>query len=291
MDNRLKIKGIAPVMVYIGLATMIMISTGLAYGYKLSTESSQAKRLYEKGMQLVEEEQFEPAIGLFKQAAGIDPLFMQAHFRYIDVSRSIGRSAEVIEEYRLKAEQNPESALAIYFYGRAVEDLAEKLKKYRVTLQLNPEFFWAQYGIGGIYLIQRRYDEAIIALNKTLEMNPEMIEAIHLLGTVYLEKGMMIQALALFEKAAVIDSTDPGVYLSLGQAYSQMDKYESAEKAFRYAASLSPNHPLTYYYLGLVCEMQQRNEQAVIEYENFLRLAPDHELASMVANNIKKLRK
>ena len=128
-------------------------------------------------------------------------------------------------------------------------------------------------------------------MNKTLEINPEMVEAIHLLGTVYLEKGMLIQALELFEKATAIDSTNPSIYLSLGQAYSQMDRYESAEKAFRIAAKLSPNSPLTYYYLGLVCEMQQRNEQAVIEYENFLKLAPDHELAPMVANNIKKLRK
>jgi tetratricopeptide (TPR) repeat protein len=291
MYNRKKIKSFVPAAVFIGLAAMVLISSGFAHGYKLSTDNSQAKRLYEKGLALVEEEKFEPALELFSRAVEIDPQFMQAHFRYIDVSRSLGRGDKVIEEYRIKAEQNPKSARALYFYGRALQDLAEKMRQYRATLQLDSKFFWAQYGIGGIYLIQRRYDEAIVALNKTLEMNPKMIEAIHLLGTVYLEKDMLFQALELFEEAVVIDNENPSVYMSLGQAYSRMDKYESAEKAFRNATALSPNSPLTYYYLGLVCEMQQRNEQAVIEYENFLRLAPDHELASMVANNIKKLRK
>ena len=150
MYNDLEKKRIVPAAVSIGLAVMLLISSGFVNGYQLSTDNSQAKRLYEKGLSLVEEENFELALEQFRQAIEVDPMFMQAHFRYIDVSRSLGRSKRVIEEYRLKSEQNPQSARAKYFYGRAVEDLAEKMRVYRATLELDPTLFWAQYGIGGI---------------------------------------------------------------------------------------------------------------------------------------------
>ncbi|MBN2288325.1 MAG: tetratricopeptide repeat protein [Candidatus Glassbacteria bacterium] len=278
-------------MVLTGLAALAATSPCSAESRRLNSDHPQALRLFEEGLEQVDAEQFDRAAENFRQAVELDPGFMQAHFRYMDVLRGIGRNEQMIEEYRKQAEQNPKSARCLYLYGRALEDLDLKRARYRDALQLDPGYYWAQYGIGAIYLVQRRYDEAIIAFNKTLEMNPQMVEAIHLLGTVYLEKGMPIQARERFEEAAAIDSTNHMIYLSLGQVYSQMDRYESAEKAFRQAAAISPKYPMTYYYLGLVCELQGRNEQAVIEYENFLRLAPGHELSSVVTDNIKKLRK
>ena len=291
MNYRRLIKRLVPAVVLIGLGAFIAGSLLPVNGSELSSGNPQAVRLYEEGLKLVDQDKFEPAVDKFRQAIKLDQGFLRAHFRYIDVSRGMGKGEQIVEEYRARAEENPKSALDLYLYGRALENLAEKRAQYRAALEIDTGFYWAQYGIGGIYLVQRRYDEAIIALNKTLEMNPKMVEAIHLIGTVYLEKGMLIQARERFEEAAAIDSSNQMVYMSLGQVYSQMDQFESAEKSFRKAASLSPNNPMAYYYIGLVCEMQGRSEQAVVAYEMFLRLDPDHELASMVENNIKKLRK
>ncbi len=258
---------------------------------QLSSDNPLAVRLYEEGLRLVDEEKLPTAIEKFSQAISLDPGFLRAHFRYMDVMRVVGRGEEIIEEYRRKVEQNPQSAVEIYLYGRALDSLDQKRRQYRAALEADPGFYWAQYSIGGIYLVQQRYDEAIIALNKTLEMNPKMAEAFHLLGTVYLKKGMLIQAREQFEEAINIDSKNHLIYLSLGQVYSQLEKLESAEKAFRQAAALAPKYAMTYYYIGLVCEMQNRTEQALVAYETFLRLDPDHELASAVNKNIKKLRK
>ena len=286
-----KIKRILPIAMLLGLAACVANSPCFADIRGADSDSPRANRLFEEGLSLVNEEQFDKALEKFSRAIEIDPGFLRAHFRYMDVMRATGRGQQMMEEYRKKLEQTPNNVLEIYLHGRSLEDLDQKRAQYRAALQLDPSFYWAQYGIGGIYLVQRRLDEAIVALNKTLEMNPQMVEAIHLLGTVYLEKGMLIQARERFEEAAAIDSSNHMIHLSLGQVLSQMDRYESAEKAFRRAAAISPKYPMTFYYLGLVLEMQGRTEQAVVEYEYFLRLAPDHELSSVVSNNIKKLRK
>jgi len=290
MDYRRLIKHIVSVAVLIVLA--IFIATSLCSGEEreLSSDNPRAVSFYEDGLRLVDEEKFDPAIEKFRQAIRLDPRFLRAHFRYIDVSRAVGRGEEIIEEYRKKAELNPQSAADLYLYGRTLEDLDLKRRQYRAALQADPKFYWAQYGIGGTYLVQRRYDEAIVALNKTLEMNPKMVEAIQLIGTVYLEKGMLIQARERLEEAAAIDNTNHMIYLSLGQVYSQLNQFETAEKFFRRAAVLSPKYLMSYYYIGLVCEIQNKSEQAIVAYETFLRLAPDHELASMIAKNIKKLK-
>ena len=290
MDCRRLIKHVVPVTVVTVL--VIFTATALCSGEerKLISENTRAVSLYEEGLRLVDEEKFDQAIERFRQAIRLDPQFLRAHFRYIDVSRAVGRVEEIIEEYRKKAELKPQSAQDLYLYGRTLEDLDQKRRQYRAALEADPEFYWAQYGIGGTYLVQRRYDEAIVALNKTLEMNSKMVEAIHLIGTVYLERGMLIQARERLEEAAAIDDTNHMIYLSLGQVYSQLNQFETAEKYFRRAAALSPKYPMSYYYIGLVCEMQNKSEQAVVAYENFLRLAPDHELASLVTKNIKKLK-
>ena len=277
--------------VWLVLAIFTVSSPCRGESRALNSDNPVAVRLYEEALQMVDEEKFDTAIEKFSRAIRLDPQFLKAHFRYMDVMRVVGRGEEIIEEYRKKADQNPQNALEIYLYGRAMEDMSQKQRQYRAALEADPEFYWAQYGIGGIYLVQRRYDEAIIALNKTLEMNPKMVEAIHLMGTVYLEKGMLIQARERFEEAVAIDSKNNLIYMSLGQVYSQLDKLESAEKAFRKAAELAPKNAMTYYYIGLICEMQNRPEQAVVAYESFLRLDPDHELAPAVKKNINKLKK
>ena len=291
MDYHRLIK--SEVSMAVSLILAIFATTSLCWGEgsNLISDNPLAVRLYEEGLRLVDEEKFNPAIEKFSQAISLDPRFLRAHFRYMDVMRVVGRGEEIIGEYRRKVEQNPQSAVEIYLYGRALENLDQKRRQYRAALEADPGFYWAQYSIGGIYLVQQRYDEAIIALNKTLEMNPKMADAFHLTGTVYLKKGMLIQAREQFEEAVTIDSKNHLIYLSLGQVYSQLDKLESAEKAFRQAAALAPKYAMTYYYIGLVCEMQNRSEQAVVAYETFLRLDPDHELATAVNENIKKLRK
>jgi tetratricopeptide (TPR) repeat protein len=260
-------------------------------GQALESSNPQAVSLYKEGLQLAGQDKFNEAIEKLSQAIKTDPNFIQAHLRYMDAFRSAGRGKEVVTMYENLLKQNPSSALYHFLYGRTLNDMDAKRAEYKKALAVDPTFYWAQLGIGGSYLIEKRYDEAIVALNKTLNLKPGMVDAMRLLAGIYLEKSMPHQARRLLEEAVMSDSTDSGTYIRLGQAYSQLERFQSAEKAFLKAISLEPEEPLIYYYLGLSREIGNNRQGALEAYRKFLDMAPEHELAQSARKNIEKLSK
>ena len=260
-------------------------------GQALESSNPQAISLYNEGLQLAAEDKFSEAIEKLRQAIDTDPNFIQAHLRYMDAFRSAGRGREVITMYENLLKQNPTSALYHFLYGRTLSDMDAKRAEYKKALAADPTFYWAQLSIGGSYLMEKRYDEAIVALNKTLNLKPGAVEALRLLAGIYLEKAMPHQARRLLEEAAVSDSTDYRIHIRLGQAYSQLERFQSAEKAFLKAISLAPEEPLIYYYLALSREIGNNRQGALEAYRKFLDMAPEHELAQSARKNIEKLSK
>lgn len=276
----------APVMI-----VMVAIQAGLCSAKELHSTNSSAIALYNEGLRLAEEENFNDALLKLRQAIDSDPNFLEAHLRYMDAFKGVGRGEEVVDMYGNLLKKNPDSPLFHFLYGRTVGDMNEKRAEFRKALELDPQFYFAQYGIGGSYMIEGRQDEAIVALNRALEMKPDMVDALVLQGSIYLDKGMPLQARDLLEKAATIDTANSGIYLRLGQAYSQMERFESAEKAFYRAQTISPKEPMIYYYLGLVSEMSGKNQAAVDNYQRFVELAPDHKFVSAVKKTLEKLKR
>ena len=272
------------------------IITALAWPARLSgqafdSSNPRAIALYEEGLKLAEQEQFNEALEKLRQAIDADPNFVQAHLRYMDAFRSVGRGKEIVTIYKNLMDQNPESALYHFLYGRTLNDMDAKRAEYKKALAADPAFFRAQFGIGGSYIIEKRYDEAIVALNKTLNLKPGMVDAMRLLAGIYLEKSMPHQARRLLEEAVAIDSSDAGIYIRLGQAYSQLDRFQGAEKAFLKAAALQPEEALIYYYLGLSREIGNNRQGALEAYRKFLDMAPEHELAQSAKKIIERLNK
>ncbi len=269
---------------------MIVCNLSLAAVRELHSNNSRAINLYEKGMELAEKERFNEALEKLKAAIGEDEQFLEAHLRYMDAFRSVGRGDEVAEMYNNMLLRNQDSAVFNFLYGRTLTGLNEKRAAYRKALALDSTFFYAQFGIGGAYMLEGRLDEALVALNKVLKIKPGMIDAMRLLGQIYMDKGMPFQARSALEQAVAVDSFDVQVLFGLGQAYSQLERYESAEKVFRRAGALEPDEPLFYYYIALVCEMDGRPDEAKKSLELFLRKAPEHEMAPKVKKMIEKLK-
>jgi len=138
MNYRRLIKHTVPAIVLLGLGAFIAGSLLPVNGSELSSGNPRAVRLYEEGMKLVDQDKFELAVDKFRRAIGLDRGFLKAHFRYIDVSRGMGKGEQIVEEYRAGAEKNPKSALDLYLYGRTMENLAEKRAQYRAALEIDP---------------------------------------------------------------------------------------------------------------------------------------------------------
>ncbi len=270
--------------------TLALHSLSLAAGRELHSKNSRAISLYEQGLELAEKERFNEALEKLKAAVVEDDQFLEAHLRYMDTFRSVGRGEEVSGMYSNMLKRNPDSPVFNFLYGRTLNDLDEKRAAYRKALALDSTFYYAQFGIGGSYMLESRQDEALVALNKVLEIKPDMIDAMRMTGKIYMDKGMPFQARAVLEQAVAIDSFDVQVLLGLGQALSQLERFGTAEKVFRRAAALDPDEPLFHYYIALVCEMSGRKDEAIRSLGRFLAKAPDHKMAPMVRRMLEKLR-
>ena len=270
---------------------MVLYTLSPAADRELHSKNARAISLYEQGLQLAEKERFNEALDKLKAAIAEDNQFLEAHLRYMDAFRSVGRGEEVSGMYSNLLRKNPDSPVFNFLYGRTLSDLGEKRAAYRKALALDSTFYYAQLGIAGSYMLEGRLDEALMALNKVIEIRPGTIDAMRMMGQIYMDKGMPLQARVVLEQAVAIDSSDVQVLQALGQALSQLERFGTAEKVFRRAAALEPDEPLFDYYIALVCEMSGRPEEAIRSLERFLKKAPDHEMAPVVRKMIKKLRK
>ncbi len=271
-----------------GLITAAPLNAGVVGG-KLTSTNQRAIALYQEGLKLAGEDHFNEAVDKLKQAIDADSNFVQAHLRYMDAFKGAGRGEEVSDMYRNKMEQNPNSAVYHYLYGRSLNDMAAKRGEFIKAQNCDSTFYWAPYGIGGTYFLEGRLDESLIYLNRALGLNPDMIEAVKLLGEVYLAKNMYLQARDQFQTAISMDATDITSYMKLGQTLSRMERFEAAEKAFLQAAGVKPDEPEPWYLLGLLYEMQDDTTKAVAAYRKFIQIKPDADMAPLVQKNIEGL--
>ena len=83
--------------------TIVCVSYLLsAYGdEKTSTPQLKAKQThYDLGIELIRKGNTNEAIAAFKEAIKLDPLYTEAHRKYIDLMERQGKEAEILEEYK-----------------------------------------------------------------------------------------------------------------------------------------------------------------------------------------------
>jgi tetratricopeptide (TPR) repeat protein len=132
---------------------------------------------------------------------------------------------------------------------------------------------------GGIYLLQRRNDQAIAAGEKSVVLGPNQAFP-HLLLAMYLHHaGRHKEALPLVRKAMRLDPYYPYIYLELlGSVYLRMKEYEKAVEAFKMLVVREPQRIVGHRGLAFAYIRLGRKEQARSEVAELLRLFPEYSL-------------
>ena len=132
---------------------------------------------------------------------------------------------------------------------------------------------------GAIYLLQRRYDQAIAEGERSVALGPNQAFP-HLLLAMYLyHTGRYKEALPLVKKAIRLNPYYPSTYLELlGGVYLRMGEHEKAIESFKMLVVREPHgiaghRGLAYAYIRLGLKEQARSEVAEI-----LRLFPEYSL-------------
>ncbi len=132
---------------------------------------------------------------------------------------------------------------------------------------------------GAIYLLQRRYEQAIAEGERSVALGPNQALP-HLLLAMYLyHTGRYKEALPLVRKAMRLDPYYPSLYLELlGGVYFRMEEYEKAVEAFKMLVVREPQRIAGHRGLATAYIHLGRKEQARSEMAEVLRLFPEYSL-------------
>lgn len=194
------------------------------------------KRLYAKG-------DYHAAVAAYERSVASDPKFARG---YVD----LGSAYAGLENYP-KAEE-------AFSKAAAIEDDS-----------------CAQCGLGMVYHLQGKDEQAEAALKKAQRLNPKDTCALNQLGRMYYDLERYPEAIEWFCKEIKLRPTAVS-YHFLGNSWSYIDKFEEARAAYMLALSLNPKYTALFDELGYACFRLGRFDEAVRAYSSSIYADPDN---------------
>lgn len=141
---------------------------------------------------------------------------------YPDIPEFCGLSFSLLEEYETAAEyftmalaQNP-SDLLLYTLAETYSKIPDngKAKQYFTeTLRVTNDDLLklrCHNAMGGIFLAEKRYDEAAAEFESVIETDPDSADAYYGLGVIHESQGDIVKARAQWRRALRLDPSHPG---------------------------------------------------------------------------------
>src|SRR6266550_8198455 len=132
-------------------------------------------------------------------------------------------------------------------FGRAYREtgfLAEAIEEFKKAVALDAHFPRAHYYLGLTYLLKdgaSRLPDAEQEFKIELDSHPDEFFANYYLGIVCLMDRKWERAISLLEKAILIQPANSDPYFHLGQAYQATERYLEAIEVLRKSIALSPS--------------------------------------------------
>jgi superkiller protein 3 len=132
-------------------------------------------------------------------------------------------------------------------FGRAYREtgfMAEAIDEFKRAIAIDNKFPRAHYYLGLTYLLKdgaSRLPDAEQEFKIELNSNPEEFFANYYLGIVYVMDRKWEPAIGLLQKAILIEPANPDPYFHLGQAYQATERYTEAIEVLRKSITLNPS--------------------------------------------------
>ncbi len=198
--------------------------------------------------------------------------------------RGYPEQAEVF--YRLALRDDPTSAEAHYGLGSVyLEQKKNALAResFERSLQLQPAYpetaanAWNNLGL--LAAREDRGDEAIAGFQQALRLSPESWVALLNLGNAYRQQRRWEEARAALERALAARPQDAEANYSLAMVFAQKDDTARAYELLQKALALRPDYPEALNNLAILYLRTERRDQAVAQFERCIRVAPDFDQA------------
>lgn len=168
------------------------------------------------------------------------------HFGNLNQERFLnkrGRNAELLMQRLKNRDFGEKTKDRIYFeLGRELINLKrfdDAINYFEQAVDLKEDFEYL-LGLGGLYLLKKRFFDSEKILKKAVLLNPQSSSAHDNLGVIYAQTGEFNKAIRRFEKALALNPKSADVYYNLGLVYKQKGKLHKMKENFNKAIELNP---------------------------------------------------
>ncbi len=219
-----------------------------------------ARKAYEKALAL-DEQSIEAATGLIR----------------IDLTEK--KPEAVRARLESIAQKFPDDERVLSLAGKAYMDLRDPVRAeaaYRRILQVNPASFQAYAALGGIYVAQRRLDEAIKEYEEAARISPKAAPAaLTMVGSILTLQGKGDAARSYYQRALALDPQMPIAANNLAWDYAERDQdLDVALNLAQMAKAKLPDSAITNDTLGWVYYKKGLGGLAVSSLDLAAQLAP-----------------
>lgn len=203
-----------------------------------------------------------------------------------------GRYEDIIVYSRELLKINPgniEVRMKLGNYLSISERFFEALNAYRSVLDRLPGYPLANYYIGKIQLIQRKYKDALESGEKEMKYNPTLYNGYYIVGEANRKLEEYALAIKSLEKAISLAPRSVESLMSLGWIKYKQNFLEISRELYNRAKNVEPNNPEIRRELGNVYVGIGQSTLAIEEFEIYLKLAPSAKDRVQITNKIKNL--
>jgi len=279
----------------------------LAYNPHFEDAKAELRMLYEK------QKRWDDAIALYTRLVQHDTTNLSDKIQlgqfYLQKGDTLS-AQKIFEEAVEKHPGNERSYLALAAIQKIMGDTLAAVNTYQKALQKNKDFFTVRRRLKDLYVIQKKWDEAIALYKPLMDNDTTYVGSRIEIANLYLEKGDTLHAIEQCEslmeshgddwrvpvtlgryyflskqnqkaatflnKAIQLRDDLPGLWVLRGINFLQMDSLDQALNNFQKSVQKFPRDPEINYFLGTILNRKKKFVQAIKYLNKSLEGDPDN---------------
>jgi tetratricopeptide (TPR) repeat protein len=269
------------------IGMVVLLACVLSPAWGAPAADTEAKSLYDEGVELNKQRRYDEAIEKFTRAVTASLDTHQYHQTLVMTYIATSHGPQAIRWYQELAAAHPKNAVVHYWLGRlylqrqsmddAIREFqeagrlapndehafislghvylrvgkdAEAVNAYRQADRLSPHVAPVHAGLGTIYFNRKDYPGAQKEYEEALKIDPSLTEARYNLSLIYEKKGQLTKAMQQWQKLLDDDPNESQARERLARAYFAGKRYRDAAREYTTLSEVKQNSPEVFLSLG-----------------------------------------
>jgi Flp pilus assembly protein TadD len=186
------------------------------------------------------------AAASFEGAAHLDPKSVDALTHLGGVFLKSGHPHEAEQKFRLALQIEAHSAAALYGLAQILDaqKKPEAIQAYKTYLAAQPQDNAARSRLIHLLIEQKDYDAALVEIDRGTAGQPPTVDSLRLKADIFVGQKKFDEAVAAIQQAVALAPKDPELHGGLGRLLLQKRDFANAERELKSALQLNSTNPV-----------------------------------------------